>query len=53
MVEPDESRIEQEQELSAGPREESTATSGPAFEEPPTPKVNASLSPGGESRKGC
>ena len=45
-------RKEQEQELSAGPREESAATSGSAFEEPPTLKVNASLSPGENHERG-
>ncbi|MGA7760654.1 MAG: hypothetical protein WCA59_02830 [Candidatus Binataceae bacterium] len=52
MAEPDESRMEQEQELSAGPREGSTATSGSAFEEPPTLKVNASRSPGENLERG-
>ncbi|MGA8059210.1 MAG: hypothetical protein WB999_13270 [Candidatus Binataceae bacterium] len=52
MAEPDESRMEQEQELSAGPREGSTATSGSAFEEPPTLKVNASRSPGENHERG-
>jgi hypothetical protein len=50
MVEPDESKMEQE--LSAGPREESTATSGSAFEEPPTLKANASFSPGENHGRG-
>ena len=52
IAEPDESRMEQEQELSAGPREGSTATSGSAFEEPPTLKVNASRSPGENHERG-
>jgi hypothetical protein len=52
MVEPDESKMEQEQELSAGPREESTATSGSAFKEPPTLQVNASLSPAENHERG-
>ena len=51
MAEPDESKMEQEQELSAGPREESVATSGPAFEEPPAPN-NASPSPGDNHQRG-
>jgi len=46
MAEPDEPKFEQEQELSAGPKEESTATSRSAFKEPPTLQVSASLSPG-------
>jgi hypothetical protein len=44
MAEPDESKVRREQELSAGPSEESAATSGPAFEEPPAPKNKSSLS---------
>jgi hypothetical protein len=49
VVEPDESKMEQE--LSAGPRQESVATSGPAFEEPPAPN-NASPSPGDNHERG-
>jgi hypothetical protein len=45
MAEPDESKVKREQKLSAGPRAESAATSGPAFEEPPAPKSDVSLSP--------
>ena len=52
MVEPDESRMEQERELSAGPRKESTATSGSTFEEPPALKNNVSLSPGNNQERG-
>ncbi len=50
MVEPDESRMEQEQELSAGPRAESVANSGPAFEEPPA--LKNSTSPGDNHERG-
>jgi hypothetical protein len=52
MFEPHKSKMEQEHELSAGPREESTATSGSAFKEPPTPQVSASLSPGENHERG-
>jgi hypothetical protein len=52
MFEPHKSKMEQEHELSAGPREESTATSGSAFKEPPTLQVNASLSPGENHERG-
>jgi hypothetical protein len=38
----DESKIEQEQELSAGPRRENVANSGLAFEEPPALKNSTS-----------
>jgi hypothetical protein len=51
MAEPDESKMEQEQELSAGPREESAATSGSSFEEPPAPNNN-SPSPGDNHQRG-
>src|SRR5260370_5918217 len=51
MAEPDESKMEQEQELSEGPREKSAATSGPAFEEPPAPNNN-SPSPGDNHQRG-
>jgi hypothetical protein len=50
MAEPDESKVGREQELSAGPREEGAATSGPAFEEPPAPKSNVTLAPGDGNR---
>jgi hypothetical protein len=40
MAEPDESKMEREQELSAGPKKESAAISGTAFEEPPSPGDN-------------
>jgi len=52
MAEPDESKVNREQELSAGPSEESAATSGPAFEEPPAPKNEVSLSPGDNHETG-
>ena len=52
MAEPDEPKFEQEQELSAGPKEESTATSRSAFKEPPTLQVSASLSPGENHERG-
>jgi hypothetical protein len=51
MAEPDESKMEQGQELSAGPREESVATSGPALKEPPAPNTN-SRSPGDNHQRG-
>jgi hypothetical protein len=50
-AEPDESKMEQEKELSAGPKKESAATSGTAFEERPAP-TNNSPSPGGNHRRG-
>jgi hypothetical protein len=43
--------MEQEKELSAGPKKESAATSGTAFEERPTP-TNNSPSPGDNHRRG-
>src|SRR5712692_385214 len=52
MAEPDEFVMDQEQELSAGPREESTATGGSKFEEAPAPKNNASPSPGDNHQRG-
>jgi hypothetical protein len=52
MVEPDESKMEQEQELPAGPREESAATGGATFEEPPAPKGNASPAPPDNHQRG-
>jgi hypothetical protein len=51
MAEPDESKMEQGQELSAGPREESVATSEPALNEPPAPNTN-SPSPGDNHQRG-
>jgi hypothetical protein len=51
MAEPDESKMEKEQELSAGPREERAATSGPAFGEPPPPNNNP-RSPGDNHQRG-
>ena len=52
MVECDESKMEQEQQLSAGPRAKSAATIGPAIEEPSALKNNASLSPGDNHQRG-
>ena len=52
MVECDESKMEQEQQLSAGPRSESAATIGPAIDEPSALKNNASLSPGDNHQRG-
>jgi len=52
MAEPDESKMEQEQQLSAGPRAKSAATIGPAIEEPSALKNNASLSPGDNHQRG-
>ncbi len=46
----DESRIEQEQELFAGPRGENVANSGPAFEEPPALKNSTSAGDNHERR---
>src|SRR5229473_2997641 len=52
VVECDESKMEQEHQLSAGPRAESAATIGPAIEEPSALKNNASLSPGDNHQRG-
>src|SRR5216683_4241280 len=49
-AEPDESKMEREKELSAGPKKESAATSGTAFEERPAP-TNNSPSPGDNHRR--
>jgi hypothetical protein len=45
MAEPHESKVEREQELSMGSREERAANSDPAFQEPPAPKSDVPLSP--------
>jgi hypothetical protein len=51
MTEPEESKMEQELELSAGPKKESAATGGTAFEEPPAPNNNPP-SPGDNHQRG-
>ncbi len=52
MVECDESKMEQEQQLSAGPRAESAATIGPAIEEPSALKKQRLALARGQSPKG-
>jgi hypothetical protein len=51
MAEPEESKMEQELELSAGPKKESAATGGTAFEERPA-ATNNSPSPGDNHQRG-
>jgi hypothetical protein len=52
MAEPEESKMEQELELSAGPKKERAATGGTAFEEPPAPNNNPP-SPGDNHQRGA
>jgi hypothetical protein len=52
MADPHESKVEQEQELSAGQRTESAAESAATSEEPPTPMHDASPSPADDHEKG-
>jgi hypothetical protein len=52
MVDPHESKAEQEQELSAGQRTESAATSAPISEEPPAPTRDASPWPADDHERG-
>src|SRR6266478_6034602 len=52
MVDPHQSEMEQEQEISAGQRTESAATSAPTSEEPPAPKRDASPWPADDHERG-